>query len=164
MNGYSLLVLYWMFSRLKKWLFQFTFPAAGSESGLFYTGSQGHRDMFFLLGFLSAVHKHRSSADILNITLVFHQLVCPFLPLSLFPPSLFCPTPTPPIHHVDGSLGARLMFNCIFYTELSQPKRAVFPQAWFFCLLISWKTSMKNSLFLFPQCNVLMESDVNVEP
>lgn len=32
------------------------------------------------------------------------------------------------------------------------------------CLLISWKTSMKNSLFLFPQCNILMESDGNAEP
>lgn len=83
--------------------------------------------------------------------------------LSLPPtfPSLSSPLP---IHHVDDSLGARQMFDEFFCTESSQPERAVFPSSMIFCSLISSKTSMKNSLFLFPQCNILIELDSNTEP
>ena len=56
------------------------------------------------------------------------------------------------------------MFDWIFSVESSQPRKNCLPRGLISCLLISWKTSMKNSLFLFPQCNILTESDGNAEP
>lgn len=128
--------------------------------GCFYKDSQEQRRVF-LPGFPSAVDKHRSRSDVLNITHVSHQLVCS-------PPSTTATTPTPVFPPAYSSCWWLTWCSSNVRPNLLRgivaTRKGCLPSGLISCLLISWKTSMKNSLFLFPQCNILMESDGNAEP